>query len=128
MKAARTAALCWVFSIVRRNDRPSRGAPAGLSGGRHRQAAREARRNAVPRKGDTMGMAQAGDGFPTPATRQHIFSVHTVVHLKGAAAFFYSTYFYFFPNYATKEYSDKGKGLPVFRGRAPPFRCWKLID
>lgn len=38
IKAARTAALCWVFSIVQRKDRPS----AGFSHGRRRQAAGEA--------------------------------------------------------------------------------------
>jgi len=85
--------------------------------------------NAVPRKGDSMGIAQAGNWLPTPAVRRLILFVHTAVHIKEAAAFFYSTYFYFFPNYTTKEYSaHKGNRLPVFRGRAPPFRYWKLIN
>ena len=47
-------------------------------------------RNAVPTKGDTMGMARAGNRFPIPATRQSIFSVHTAVHYKGTAATVYS--------------------------------------
>ena len=34
IKAARTAALCWVFSIVQRKDRPPGGAvPQGYSAG-----------------------------------------------------------------------------------------------
>lgn len=133
MKAARTAALCWVFSIVQRKDRPSRRtvpreAPAGLPG--------KPERNAVPRKGDNMAMARAGNGFPPPATRHHIFSVHTAVPSKGAAGFFYSTHFYFIPRHITKEYMIFITGVPgifqvrffcalvrpPYRVRAPPLR------
>ena len=49
IKAARTAALCWVFSIVQRKDRLSGGtAPQGFPGGWHRQAAGEAGTKCCP--------------------------------------------------------------------------------
>ena len=130
MKAARTAALCRVFSMCSEKGQaipaePRKGFPVGGTG----RLPGKPEQNAVPRKGDSMGIAQAGNWLPTPAVRRLILFVHTAVHRKGVAAFFYSTYFYFFPNYATKEYSvHKGKGLPVFWERAPPFQCWKLIN
>ena len=99
MKAARTAARCWVFSIVQRKDRPYCGtALQGLTMGGTGRLSGKPERNAVPTKGDTMGMSRAGNRFPILATRQYIFSVHTVVHSKGIAAFFSSTHFYLFPN------------------------------
>ena len=70
-------------------------------------------RNAVPTKGDTMGMARAGDRFPIPATRQTNFSVHTAVPSKGAAGFFYSTHFYFIPRHISKEYIIFITGVPA---------------
>ena len=93
-------------------------------------------RNAVPTKGDTMGMARAGDRFPIPATRQSNFSVHTAVPSKGTADFIYSTYFCLFPNKNTKEYSIFIMGVPdivrvrffcalkrqPYRSRAPPLQ------
>ena len=45
IKAARTAALCWVFSIVQRKDRLS---PQGFPAGWHRQAAGEAGTKCCP--------------------------------------------------------------------------------
>lgn len=138
MKAARTAAPCWVFSIVQRKDRPYRGtALRGLTMGGTGRLSGRPERNAVPMKGDTMGMARAGNRIPIPATRQYIFSVHTAVHSKGTAAFFYSTHFYLFPNKNIKRYIVFTSGVPdtlpvrffcvlkcrhqpPFRGRAPP--------
>ena len=93
-------------------------------------------RNAIPTKGDTMGMARAGDRFPIPATIQSNFSVHTAVPHKGAAGFFYSTYFYFILRHITKEYIIFITGVPaivrvrffgtkkclLYRSRAPPFQ------
>ena len=89
-------------------------------------------RNAVPTKGDTMGMARAGNRFPIPATRQSIFSVHTAVHSKGTAEFFYSTHFYLFPNKNTKKYIAFITGVSgtlsvrffcaLKRGHQPPLR------
>ena len=140
MKAARTVAPCWVFSIVQRKDRPSCGTTLqGFSMGGAGMLSGKPERNAVPRKGDIMGIARAEDGFPTPETRQHILSVHTAVHLKGAAAFFYSTYFYLFPKQITKRHIILIKDVPgilrvrffcalkcgpqpPFRSRAPPFQ------
>jgi len=95
--------------------------------------------NAVPTKGDTMGMARAGNGFPPPAAGHHIFSVHTAVPSKGAADFFCSTHFYHFPIQITKWHNDftaDALGIlqvrffcafscghfPPFRGRAPPLQ------
>ncbi len=102
-----------MLSIVQRKDRPSRGGPCWAFERGYRQAAGEPERNAVPRTGDTMGMARAGDGFPTPATRQQILSVHTAVHSKGAAAFFYSTYFYLFPKRRNTK-PDRHTSLETF--------------
>ena len=49
IKAAGTAALCWVFSIVQRKDRLSGGtAPQGFPAGWHRQAAGEAGTKCCP--------------------------------------------------------------------------------
>ena len=133
IKAARTAALCWVFSIVQRKDRTSGGtAPpddAGRLPGKPEQ-------NAVPTKGDIMAIARAGNGFPPPADKHHILYVHTAVPSKGAAGFFYSTYFYFIPRHITKEYMifiTVVPGIfqvrffcalvrPPYRVRAPPFQ------
>ena len=95
-------------------------------------------RNAVPRKGDTMGMARAGDSSPIPAARQSIFSLHTAAS-RGIAVFFYSTHFYLFPNKNTKRHIVFITGVPdtlpvcffcalkcghqpPFRSRAPPLR------
>ena len=64
MKAAWSAALCWVFFIVQRKDKPSRGkprrtySPDGVG-----RLPGKPERNAVPRKGDNMAMARAGNGF-----------------------------------------------------------------
>jgi len=83
-----------------------------------------------------MAMARAGNGFPPPATRHHIFSVHTAVPSKGAAGFFYSTHFYFIPRHITQEYIIFITGVPAIvrvrfsgakkcllhRSRAPPFQ------
>ena len=62
-------------------------------------------RNAVPTKGDTMGMARAGSKFPAFVIKHNIFSVHIAVPSKGIAAFFYSTYLYFFPSKPQKNAS-----------------------
>lgn len=137
IKAARTVALCWVFSIVQRKDRPSHGTAwqGFLTGGAGRLPGKP-EQNAVSTKGDNMAMARAGNGFPPPATRHHIFSVHTAVPSKGAAGFFYSTYFYFIPRHITKEYIIFITGVPaivqvrffctkkclLYRSRAPPFQ------
>ncbi len=135
IKAAGTAALCRVFSVV---PRKGQAIPRDGSGGRHRQAPGKPEQNAVPRKGDTMGMARAGDWHPTPAAKHHIFSVHTAAFM-GTAAFFYSTYFYLFPKQITKRHIVLIKGVPKvlwvrffcasrcghfppFRGRSPPFQ------
>ena len=133
IKTARTAALCWVFSIVQRKDRTSGGtAPpddAGRLPGKPEQ-------NAVPTKGDIMAIARAGNGFPPPADKHHILYVHTAVPSKGAAGFFYSTRFYFIPRHITKEYMIFITGVPAivrvrffcalmhppYRGRGPPLR------
>lgn len=51
IKAARTAALCWVFSIVQRKDRPSRGtALLGCSTGGAGRAAGEAGTKCCPQE------------------------------------------------------------------------------
>lgn len=71
--------------------------------------------NAVPMKGDTMGMVRAGNRFPIPATRQYRFSVHTAVHSKGTAVFFYSTYFCLFPKQNTKRHIIFMTGVPARR-------------
>ena len=106
------------------------------SGGRHRQAPGKPERNAVPRKGDTMGMARAGNWLPIPTARHHIFSVHTAAS-RGTAEFFYSTHFYLFPNKNTKRHLVfitgvpdtlpvrffcvlKRRHQPPYRSRAPP--------
>jgi len=85
--------------------------------------------NAVPTKGDIMAIARAGNGFPPPVDKHHIFSVHTAVPSKGAAGFFYSTHFYFIPRHITKEYMIFITGVPgIFQARffcalvRPPYR------
>lgn len=110
----------------------------GLSNGRRRQAPGRPERNAVPRKGDAMGMARAGNWLPILVTRHHIFSVHTT-DSRGTAVFFYSTYFCLFPKHNTKRHIIFIAGVPgtlsvrffcaqecghqpPFRGRAPPFQ------
>ncbi len=101
------AALCWVFSSVQRKDRPSYG--TALTGFPTEGAGRlpgKPERNAVPRKGDNMALARAGKGFQPSA---YIFIVHTAAPSKGAAAFFYSTNFYKFPN-QIREGSRHGAG------------------
>ena len=122
---------------VQRKDMPSDGTvcktfPTGGAG----RLPGKPEQNAVPTKGDTMGMARAGNGFPPPATGHHIFSVHTAVLFKGAAGFFYSTHFYFIPRHITQEYIIFITGVPaivrvrffgakkclLYRSRAPPFQ------
>ena len=122
---------------VQRKDMPSDGTvcktfPTGGAG----RLPGKPEQNAVPTKGDTMGMARAGNGFPPPATGHHIFSVHTAVLFKGAAGFFYSTHFYHFPIQIAIEYIIFITGVPaivrvrffcakkclLYRSRAPPFR------
>ncbi len=71
----------------------------------------EPERNAVPRKGDTMGMARAGNWLPIPTVRHHIISVHTAAS-RGTAEFFYSTHFYLFPNKNTKRHLVFITGVP----------------
>lgn len=137
MKAIRMVALCWVFSVVQRKDMPFDGTvyrdfPMGGTG----RLPGKPEQNVVPTKGDTMDMVRAGNGFPPPATRHHIFSVHTAVPSKGAAGFFYSTHFYFISRHITKEYIIFITGVPaivrvrffgakkclLYRSRAPPFQ------
>lgn len=125
---------------VQRKDMPSDGTvcrtfPTGGTG----RLPGKPEQNAVPTKGDTMGMARAGNGFSPPATGHYIFSVHTAVPSKGAAGFFYSTHFYLFPKQITKRYIISITGVPEifqvrffcafgygffrpFRCRAPPFQ------
>ena len=87
MKAASTVALCWVFSTVQRKDRTSWGTAildfptegTGRLPGKPEQ-------NAAPTKGDTMGMARAGNGFPPSATGHHIFLVHWQFQFKKTIA------------------------------------------
>jgi len=144
MKAARTAAPCWVFSIVQRKDRPLRGtALQGFPTGGAGRLPGKPERNAVPRKGDTMGMARAGNWLPIPTARHHIFSVHTAAS-RGTAEFFYSTHFYLFPNKNTKRHLVlitgvpdalpvrffcvlKRRHQPPYRARAPPLRSWNCL-
>lgn len=76
-------ALCWVFSIVQRKDRPSGGTalldfPAGGTG----RLPGRLERNTVPTKGDSMGMARAGNRLPPSERKHHIFSVHTAAPYK----------------------------------------------
>ena len=133
IKAAGTAALCWVFSIVQRKDRTSGGtAPPDDTG----RLPGKPERNAVPTKGDIMAIARAGNRFPASAHEYHILSVHTAVPSKGTAGFFYSTHFYFIPRHITKEYMIFITGVPAivrvrffcalmhppYRGRGPPLR------
>lgn len=138
MKAARTAAPCWVFSIVQRKDRPSHGtASQGFSMGGAGRLPGKPERNAVPREGEAMGNRRAGNGLPPLREKHHIHSIHTAVPSKGTAVFFYSTHFYLFPGQATKEYIIFTSGIPAvrrvcflcaltagrlraYRGRAPP--------
>ena len=122
-----------MFSIVQRKDRLSGGtAPQDRTG----RLPGKPEQNAVPMKGDTMAITRAGNGFPTPVDKHHIFSVHTAVPSKGAAGFFYSTHFYFIPGHITKEYMVFIMGVPAivrvrffcvlvyapYRVRAPPLR------
>ena len=92
---------------VQRKDMPSDGMVCKTfpTGGTGRQPGKP-EQNAVPTKGDTMGMARAGNGFPSSAIGHHIFSVHTAVLFKGAAGFFYSTHFYHFPIQVAKRHND----------------------
>ena len=114
IKAAGTAALCWVFSIVQRKDRPSRGtALQGFPTGGAGRLPGKPERNAVPTKGDIMAIARAGNRFPASAHEYHILSVHTAVPSKGTAGFFYSTHFYFIPRHITKEYMIFITGVPA---------------
>ena len=92
-------------------SRKGQAIPRDGSGGRHRQAPGKPERNAVPRKGDTMGMARAGNWLPIPTARHHIFSVHTAAS-RGTAEFFYSTHFYLFPNKNTKRHLVLITGVP----------------
>ena len=129
--------LCWVFSIVQRKDRPSGGTvPRAFPADGTGRLPGKPEQNAVPTKGDTMGMEQAGNGFPPPTTGHHIFSVHTAAPSKGAAGFFYSTHFYLIPGHITKGYMIFITGVPaivwvrffcakecpLFRSRAPPLQ------
>ncbi len=59
--------------------------------------------NAVPMKGDTMAIAWAGNGFPPPADKHHILSVHTAVPSKGAAGFFIRHISIYSPNRIQKN-------------------------
>lgn len=93
-------------------------------------------RNVIPRKGENMAAARAGNGFQPSA--YYIFIVHTAALSKGAAVFFYSTHFRQFPNQITKGYIIFITGVPAilrvrlffvlsriyfpFRVRAPPFQ------
>ena len=60
-----------------------------------------------------MAIARAGNGFPPPADKHHILSVHTAVPSKGAAGFYYSTRFYLIPGHITKEYMVFITGVPA---------------
>lgn len=60
-----------------------------------------------------MAITRAGNGFPPPADKHHILSVHTAVPSKGAAGFFYSTHFYLIPRHNTKEYMIFITGVPA---------------
>ena len=125
-----------MFSVVQGKDRPCQWKfLRGSSNGWHRQAPGKPERNAVPRKGDSMGKARAGDWLSEPSAEYHIF-VHTVALSKGAAGFFYSTHFYLFPKRNTKKYIVFIMSVsvivqvrffcalvyPPYRGRAPPFQ------
>jgi len=127
-----------VFSVVQGKDRPSYG--TALSGFLAEGTGRlpgKPERNVIPRKGENMAMAPLGNGFQPPT--YFIFFVHTATSFKGAAAFFYSTYFFLFPKQTTKGYIVFIMGVPTimrvrlffaliyiyfppFRGRAPPFQ------
>lgn len=140
IKAAWTAALCWVFSIVQRKDRPSCGTalPGFSAEGAGRLPGRP-EQNTVPMKGDAMSVERAGNDLPAFIDQYHIYFVHTAALSKGAAAFFYSTYFYNFSQQTIKGYIVFITGVPAimrvrlffalsyiyfppFRGRAPPFQ------
>lgn len=69
-----------------------------ISNRRCRQTPGKPERNAVPRKGDVMGMARAGNRKTALSFKHYIFFVHTAAPFKGAADFFYSTYYRFLLN------------------------------
>ena len=100
MKAAGTAALCRVFSIVQRKDRTSGGTAPPDDAGR---LPGKPERNAVPTKGDIMAIARAGNGLPASANKHHILSVHTAVPSKGAAGFFIRHISILFPDILQKN-------------------------
>ena len=69
IKAVGKAALCRVFSVVQRKDRPYRG-----DGSKRYDAGRlpgKPERNAVPRKGDTMGIPKGWTVLSEYALKKH---------------------------------------------------------
>ena len=90
-----------VFYCSEKGQAILRNSPARLSGRGAGRLPGKPEQNAVPRKGDNMALARAGKGFQPPA---YIFIVHTAAPIKGAAAFFSSTYFCQFPDQITKGY------------------------
>lgn len=77
-KSSQDGCIMLFFSIVQRKDMPSDGTVCrGFQMGGAGSLPGEPERNAVPRTGDTMGMARAGNWLPIPTARHHIISVHT---------------------------------------------------
>lgn len=85
----------------------------GISNWRHQSFSGKPDRYDVPRKGDTIGVARAGNRYPVSKSKHHIFSIHTAAPYNEAADFFYSTYFCLIPNKATKEYGIFIMGVPA---------------
>lgn len=85
-----------------------------------------------------MGMEGARNGFSSLVTKYHIFSVYTAVPCKGAAGFFYSTYFCSIPAHFTVIYivsimaaGAEFSGIfehPLPRGARPAVLALELSD
>lgn len=84
IKAVKTAALCWIFFIVQRKDKPSRETTLqGFPTGDAARLPRKLERNVVPRKGGQHGHDTNMECILNIAIRLYIFSLHTAVHTNG---------------------------------------------
>ena len=101
IKAAGTAALCWVFSIVQRKDRLSGGtAPQGFPAGWHRQAAGEAGTKCCPHERGHYGHCTGWKRtFGIRGQTSYFICTYRSFFQRGCGLFLFDTFLFYSQTY-----------------------------
>ena len=100
MKTARTAALCWVFSMFRERTCHPTEQSARLSHGRHRQAAGEAGTKCCPHERGYHGHGTGRERIPATSSRtSYFFSTYRSSFQGGCGLFLFDTFLFYARTY-----------------------------